>query len=412
MLARRFGVTTVVIGLVGLAMLVTPASEGALRGDPCVAPGEIKGMGAQPQTSLYIQHFIPKYEATCPEGIGKVSYDPLGDSVAIQAIVRHQSGKTSPDEAPYGIFSVDLPLTSAEKYSAEMDVYHPFNPRLSSFVNHFPIYVYGVAIGYNLGFCETGQQLRITAKTLSLIYSGAITAWNHPLLVVGDPTRPDDDNPFLGSCNMAINAARRDDEAAATIVLKDYLSQGNPLFSVYKTKELNTIWPQTLPMGCRAVFDSGMSTCLATPGTIGYVLYQEAFDESYNIAYLQNTSGTFLAPATTVWPPGSRLGWPDKCLAASQGAAVVSTQADWSRITLTTTGAGYPICGFGYMLAFQRPSWAMAGFTSQEIRTVVDFLTVAARDDVQDALSALHVSPITSNVRNVVRQGINNINDI
>lgn len=409
--ARRLGVGLVVLSALSWAMTATPRTEAAIRGEPCLAPEDIKGLGARPQTSLHIQYLIPKYEETCPSGVDKMSYDPLGDEAAVEALVKRQSGKTAPTDAPYLIFATDLPLTSVEKYSAEVDLYHPFNPRTGAFVHHYPFYVSGVAIGYNLGFCETGQPLRLSARQLSLIYSGGITTWNNPLLVFGDPTRPDDDNPFLGTCNMAINVARRDDVAASTIILKDYLAQGNPAFYAYRLKELNTIWPQTLPPGCRGITDAGISTCLATPGTIGYALYQEAYDKSYNLAYVQNSSGAFIAPATTVWPAASRVTWPDQCVPASQSATVAPTQTDWSRTTLTTTTSGYPICAFGYMLSYARPSFYM-GATPQELRTLVDYLTVSVRDDVQDGISSQHVSYITPNVRSIVRNGINNISDV
>lgn len=397
--------------LLGLHLVAAQEGGVAIPGEPCLAPEAIKGLGSVPQTELHLQHFIPRYEETCPSGVGKMTYDALGDAAAVRMVMRHENGKTSPVDPPYLIYAMDLPLTSFEKYSAEMDLFNPFRARYFSFVNHLPMYVYGVAVGYNLGSCDTGAPLKLSTSTLSLIYSGGITKWNDPILVFGDPSRSDDDNPFLESCNMAIDAARRLDEAAATIVFKDYLSQGNPTFHVYKTKELNTIWPQTLRPGCRGRFDSGMSTCLDSPGTIGYVLYQEAYVKSYQLAHVQNVSGQFVAPATVVWPPEDRIGWPDECVPASQGATVPPAQQDWSRTTLTATRNGYPICAFGYMLTFQRPAWAVSA-TNQEIRTLVDYLTVAARDDVQEGLSKFHVAPITPNVRTVVRTGINNITNV
>lgn len=409
---RKLGLTLACLFAIAA---ILPRAEALIPGEFCVGVDGIKGMGSSPQSQLFTQHFVPKFEAACPEGVGAVLYDPLGDAVAVDHIVHHNRGTAA---EPYLIFASDLPMTTVEKNSAEWDIYHPFRPKTASFVNHFPMYVFGVAIGYNLGYCEVGQPLKLTARTLSLIYSGVITTWNDPLLTTGDPSTTNDDNAFLSSCAMNINAARRDDEASSTIVFKDFMSQGNPIFNIYKTKELNRVWPQTLPLGCRGRQDLGMSTCLATPGTIGYVLYQEAYNQPYSIAHVANVSGQFVAPATTVSPLSSRLGWPDQCLPAAQSAALGTfsvggsgTQGDWSRTSLTATSNGYPICGFGYWLAYQRPVWALIDIASTHVRTVVDFLTVSAQDATQNELSSMHVSPIPPNVRTVVRAGINNISN-
>lgn len=408
-LTRRNPSTGAVLVLVCLASLLLPkmASDAAIPGDPCDGAAPIKGVGALPQANLFLDLFIPRYESHCPTGLGNVSYDSLGDPAAIRSVVRHDTGQASPSDPPYLIYATDLPLNTDEKYSADVDLYHPLNPRTNSVINHLPMHVYAVAVGYNLGICEAGQPIKLTSRSLSLIYSGIVTRWNDPLLVDQDPSRSDDDNLSLRNCPLGIRVAKRDDEASATIVFKDYLSQSNPAFQVYKRKELNRVWPG-VGLGCPGQFDLGMNTCLDEPGTIAYVLYQSAWNQSYRLAYLENAARQFVPPATVVWPREQRTIWPDRCTEAAQASTLPVTTADWSRVSLTGTTVGYPLCAFGYMLTWSRPWWS-AGVGSGEIRTLYDFLTVAASDPTQSSLTSQHVAPIPQNVRTIVRTAVDRI---
>ncbi|HLF69879.1 MAG TPA: substrate-binding domain-containing protein, partial [Actinomycetota bacterium] len=245
-----------------------------------------------------------------------------------------------------------------------------------------------------------------------LIYSGAITTWSDPILMIGDPTTASDDNPGLAGCGLGIDVAKREDIATSTNVLKEYLAIANPMFNGLKAKELTQVWPPTLPTGCRAIGDAGMSTCLATPGTLGHVLYQEAYSKTnYKMAELQNIGGGFAAPATNVSATPARTTYPDNCYsaAAASASSLPPTQIDWSRVTLTNTTSGYPLCQFSYLLGYSRPEAAMAGVGPGQVRTMVDYLTDIARDDVQEGLKTRQVSPLPPAIRTLLRIGITNI---
>lgn len=389
--------------LVGTSM---PITASAYPGAFCLDPGYIRAVGSLPQSPIHVGYFIPKAGQLCPAESGLILYDPLGDAAAINAMIRRDLGG-APE--PNVLFAVDLPMTAAEKQEAENDVFHPFRPILSQTLNHFPIYVNGIAIGYNLSSCNLTTPLKLTPRTLSLIYSGGITTWSDQLLILGDPSTNSDDNPGLAGCGLGIDVAKREDIATSTNVLKDYLSAANPIFNALKVRELTQVWPPTLPTGCRAIGDPGMSTCLATPGTIGYVLYQEAYAKTnYKMAELQNIGGEFAAPATNVSATSARKTYPDNCSSAAAAAAtsLPPTQVDWSRVTLTNTTVGYPLCQFSYLLGYSRPEAAMSGIGPSQVRTMVDYLTDIARDDVQDGLKARQVSPLPPAIRTLLRNGI------
>lgn len=399
-----------VLMTIALSLPVTDSAR-ALNTQPCVANEGIKAMGSQPQSSIHVNHFIPSFERDCPAGVGKMAYDAVGDAAAVRAIIRHERGSSA---EPYMMYTTDLPLTTVEKVSGEQDIYHPFRPALGSTINHFPAYVAGLAIGYKLPTsCSISVPLKLSSRSLSLIYSGAISRWNDPALVLGDALSFDDDNPGLSSCASGIRVAIREDEAAATIVLKDYLSQQNPIFNLYKTKELNKIWPPTLPLsGCRAEGDGGMTTCLSTPGTIGYVDYREAYQRTgYSMAQLQTIGGQFFTPASNISPTSSRTTWPDKCASAADSATVAGPNGDWSRVTLTNTTDGYPLCHFAYVLAFQRPSQAyLYTVSTQQLRTLVDYMTEVVDDPTQDGLKSYQVSPVPPKIRVMVRSALTLVN--
>jgi ABC-type phosphate transport system substrate-binding protein len=401
---RRPRVRSCAIGVVLVAGLLFPlAGHASIPGDFCAAPSAVKGMGSYMQSNIWSTNLIPAYEARCPAGRNLITYDSVGDAAAIEAAISHDFG--DPFD-PTLMYATDLPMTSSEYYQAFSDVRNAFRPAPGNFINHFPTFVYGVAIGYNLReICPSDQPLKLSARQLSLIYSGLITLWNDPLLVLGEPNDLTDDNTFLGNCPWSIHVAIRQDEASTTLIFKDYLSRDNATFNVYKQKELNTFWPSLLTP-VKGYGDTGISNRLDISGTIGYVNYQEARSQTYQIAQVNNAAKVFVAPATSI-TPGSRTPYPDECANAAESVVVANTTQDWSRVSITTTATGYPICSFSYLLVYQRLYEAYQRVTaSTQMRAVSDFLTVMAEDATQDGLRSTGVAPLGPAMRATVRNGI------
>lgn len=401
----RRPVAALVLVVLAQSLLVLPAAEAAIPGSFCVGNDAVSGIGSFTQEPIWRNHFVPTFEDRCPEGLNKVLYDKVGDTAGVEAAIEHYLGDFS---KPYMMYTTDLAMTTAEKYQAELDTRRIFRPALFSTINHFPALIYGVAVGYNLGTgCASDDPLKLSARQLSLIYSGVIAVWSDPLLVLGDPSNLSDDNPFLANCHVNIKVIVRQDPASTTITFKDYLSRDNPVFNIYKQKELNTTWPSTLRF-LWGYGDAGVSTQLGVPGAIGYVGYQEARTQpGYKLALVDNSSKVFVAPASNI-EPGERTSYPSGCTAAANTVVVASTIQDWSRVSMTGTALGYPLCAFSYILVFQRmlESYQYATANTQA-RTVVDFLTVTFEDATQDGLTAHGFAPLVPTMRTTVRTGVN-----
>lgn len=388
--------------LIVLLMCLPLANLGhaAIPGFFCGGPMPATGIGTPTQTDLHLQLFLLEYQKDCPAGSEMITYQALGDRVAAQAAIRHETGPNT-QQNPWTFYATDSNMTSAEYYQTYMDVFHPFRPALASQINHFPILINGFAVGYNLGACTSSSQIRLTSETLGLIYSGLVSTWNHPYVLRDNPG-----NTQLASCSQSLKVAVRGEEAGSTLVMKDYLSQENPAFSVYRTKELNTVWPSSLTPACYGVGEIGMLGCLRTPGMIAYVEYKAAQDRGTPMAALENaTPGNFVAPSTT-----TSLGYPDNCQIAAESVPTRPTATDWGSVSLTGARSGYPLCGFSYILVFKAMLHAYQNsITVGAVRNTVDYMQTIASDDVQNQLSAYGYAPLPLVYRTLIRQGIGEI---
>lgn len=391
-----------VLGLLLALAVVLPIagiSSASLPGSACweaghEPPRSITAVGSTTQLSVHLNQFLPAYYSRCPDANGTISYDPLGDAAAADAIIKHSRGGDL--TKPYTMYTTDLALSPAEKEQAEFDTTHPFRPRTGSNVNHFPVFANGFAIAYNLGGCSTSTAVNVDGRTMSLIFQGLITRWNDPNLVSR--------NPELSTCNTALKVATRADEDASSVVIKDYLSNSDPIWNLYKQKQLNTTWPSTLVRPCLAASKDGMNSCLDRPGYIGYLEYGSAKTGGHPLAAIQNSSGVFVTPSTA-----STLAWPDNCSAAetSSIAPSSSTALGWTTFSLTKATAGYPICAYSYILTFQRLLYASDDtLGTGQMRNTVDYLGTIAQDSVLDAVTAQGFAPVPAAVRQVIRSGI------
>ena len=388
-------------------LLATIPSHAVIDGAPCwetssnpEPPAPITAAGSTTQLALHLYNFIPAYERRCPATVGTIGYQALGDTFAADAAMKHSRGTDT--AKPYTFYPSDLPLSSLDKTYAEFDLSHPFNPRTGSLINHFPAMVNGFAVGYNVDNCSS-VPLRFSSLTLGLIYSGVILRWNDPRLVA--------DNPQLANCNMGIQVSIRSDEHSSTTVFKDYLSQSNPMWNFYKTKQFATLWPTTLGIGCRAAPPTGMSSCLDRSGSIGYVEYRETVGKStYRLAEVQNSAGSFVAPSTN-----RSLAYPDNCTIAAQSvpSPAFSTSSDWSSFSLTKATAGYPVCAYSYLLVFARLMYSYDdAIATAAVRNTVDYLATIAQDSILDSVTGRGFAPLPATphqVRETLRAGIQEI---
>ncbi|MCA1839465.1 MAG: substrate-binding domain-containing protein [Actinomycetota bacterium] len=382
--------------VLALMMTIPVAGTASVPGDPCQGPQGIGGMGSRAQLPVQLNLFIPSYYQTCPAASGSVSYQAASDSAAATAIQQHSQG-SDPDNFPWVSYSSDLPLSIDEYSYSFVDVSHVISkPAPDSNINHLPVMLNGFAIGYNLSGCSTSP-VQLTSQDLATIYSGSITRWSQLV-----------DNPQLATCPLSIRVSARLDEAASSVVLKDFMSTSLPTFDIYKQKKLNTVWPTTVTIGCLGTGEAGMGSCLLTPGTIGYLEYREAKSRNIPTAKVVNSSNVAFSPASS-----SSLGWPDNCeLAASAATPPFSTSdPSWITYTLTTARDGYPLCAYSYQLVFTDLSRSYGNaMTSGRARNLADYLHSELTDQVQASLPQYGYAYVPVSVRDTVRAGIDGLN--
>lgn len=370
-----------VIGLLLALAPLVPRAEAALP-EACTIPQSVVGVGSATQERVHAGLFQPAYYGWCPAAQGTVTYRGIGDAAAVRAALDRAN--------PF--FASDQPLTSVQKAQIERDTSALRNR--SSNINHIPVLVNGFAVGYNLASCPGVAPVRFTPTTLSLVYSGAVTQWNDSALVR--------DNPGLAGCAQRIKPAVRSDAAGPTLIFKDYLSKGNPVFTALKQNEANTQWPPLLTPTCRGVGESGMASCLSEPGSVAYVEWSVAHARGVTPALLSNLSGAFSAPS------GAGENWPTNCSAAAASAVVPpTTEADWSVVSLTYPLNGYPLCAFTYELVFTDMGAAyFVTLSPGQVRNVVDYIGTMLRDDVQARLPAHGYAPVPPSVLATARAGL------
>ena len=390
--APRSAALSIAVAIISTVPFLGHAS---VPGDPCQGPQGIAAMGSRAQLSVQVNLFIPSYYNTCPSATGSVVYQAATDSAATTAAMQHSQGPDS-ENFPWLAYSTDLPLSTDEFAYLWLDVAHVISKAdPDANPNHLPMMLNGYAIGYNINGCATTKPITLTSSDLASIYSGVYTRWSQI-----------PNNPELASCGLAIRVAARLDEAASTIVLKEFMSQALPTFNVYKQKKFNTVWPSTLTIPCLGNGEAGMRSCLLTPGTIGYVEYREA--SGIPVAQVVNSGNVAFSPSSS-----RALGWPDNCEKAAEATPTPFSTIDpqWAGFTLTKATDGYPLCGYSYSIVFNDLSRNYGGaMTSGRARNLVDYLHSNISDPVQASLPSYGYGYVPQTVRDTVKAGIDGIN--
>lgn len=362
------------------------------------------GEGSTSQVSVHTDVFAPAVANNCPSEAGLVNYIGTGDRAGVNALTaRTRSFSAS-----------DSPLTPVEK--AQMET----GKKYFSMVHQVPIYVDGWAIVYNVPCASTGA-INLPSSVLSLIYLGVTNKWNDPSIssIPG--------NGWLATCNESIRLTKRADSAGATRVIQDYMSKRNPEWVPYRRGIAPQIWP-TLNFACSGMGEAGMVNCVKSfRGAIGYVRMSVAAANGLSVASVENVTGSYVAPSaascgaaatSAVLPPGLAS---YQIPATTEGVprktpVLPATLGDWSTVSMTdapdSVGGpkSYPICSFSYVFILQQWYGGYGGNVGGNVgRAVVDYFTVALRDDVQTRLTDIGLAPLPSNVRQISRDGVNSV---
>lgn len=355
--------------------------------------GPITGIGVGTQFRVWYDAIIQSYEARCPAAAaaGTTFYPGSNETAYSSMVARTTSARLD------SFWGMDVPLTADQRAAIMTDAGGPQSGSqggATSPVSHFPLYIDGIAIAYNVGCVPDG--VRLSSTVLAQMYSGSITQWNDPTI-----TALNTDMPVLSTCNRTIKLTGRVDSSGTTLWFKDYLMKRNPNWLLYKAVET---WPS--PLACRGLGDTGAAGCVASlPGSVGYMPMNVAKSSGLKVARVERLDPfkglEFVAPsaeactaaaATMVFPPGFR------------------TQDDWSLISLTDLPGGYPICHFDYAMLLV---WMEQGFLRQLSRAQAvstrDLIDTALLDSVQARIASLGFGKLSPNVLSVARAGIDDL---
>jgi phosphate transport system substrate-binding protein len=236
---------------------------------------EIQGAGstlAQPLIERSVTAFRDAQAAddpTRPEATGNdwvlsgsgIDYEPVGSMGGIQRL--------SDPEIDFAVS--DYPLSADGLKQLE--------------VVQFPIALGAIAIVHNVDLPE-GRDLRLDARTLAAIYSGAITRWNDRSISAL--------NPGVALPDSGISVVHRSDGSGSTRGFTGYLSAGSPQWSSGPGTGTEIEWPT----GTGAERTEGVIEKVRdTAGSIGYVEYGQAQRAGLDVVALANQSGAFVRPS-------------------------------------------------------------------------------------------------------------------
>lgn len=398
----RSGLRAVLIGaaVLGAVTTLTPAQASPPTvGSPAFggfcdnSNAAISGTGATFAANAVNTVFIPAYNATC--GKGGVTYSSTGSGAGQAAAVTHNAsfawgGSDDPlDAQQWATGTGDLGSATAPNPQGRVSPLH-----------HIPVALGAVTVSYNLGSCGIGREaITLRSPQVALIYAGAITKWNDPVLSAL--------NPGLATCNKAIKLVARSDVSGTTFVFKDYLSKRNPAYRAYTSPDRNTLWPAQ-ELGTATVLrgkgNGGVASVVAsTDGAIGYVDYSTARNAGLAWALVDGPHGTGVSPATA----GGQLNCDLAAVGAPTPPSTLSPSWDQVSITDTPNPLAYPVCSFTYALVYNNLKTAFNGALTQgQANTLVDFLGIAVDDQGQAGLPAAGYGKLPLPVQAIAKAGL------
>jgi len=306
--------TAIVPGVAVLALALSacgagneePAGNGGSSQD--ALSGEIAGGGASSQEKAQAAWRAGFQTANADV---TVNYDPVGSG----------SGRENFISNAYLFAGTDSALTDEEgELTAAQE-------RCASDVIQVPAYVSPIAVVFKLDGVE---ELNLSAKVTSEIFSGKITKWNDPAIAAL--------NEGVELPDTAITPVHRQDDSGTTENFTKYLqAAGEGAW----TAEPDGLWPAEIKGGEAADGTSGLVSAVSGGnGTIGYADLSAA--EGLGVASMQ-VGDEFVAPSAE----GAA-----KVVAispAAEGVGPTDMAVDLARDT--TEAGAYPVVLVSYMLA-------------------------------------------------------------
>lgn len=201
-----------------------------------------------------------------------------------------------------------------------------------------------VSVVYNL---PGVKNLKLSRKTLPLIFAGRITRWND--------ARIKKDNPGVKLPSKRITPVVRADGSGTTFIFTNHLATISRYFRGRVGRGKKPRW--TLKRVLKGKGNAGVANLVRrTRGGIGYVNYSFAVKNKLKSVRIQNRSGKFVAPSLK---------------AANQALASVKFPRNY-RVFVGDSRKGYPIVGLTWMMVYKKyPSAAKAKAVKKWVKWVM-----------------------------------------
>ena len=237
----------------------------------------------------------------------------------------------------------------------------------------FPTVVGGIVPVMNLPGFKPGQ-LKLTCPQLADIYRGVIKKWDDPLLAKT--------NPGVKLPNLPITVVHRSDGSGTTFLFTSFLS----LQAEHWAKEVGANDSVQWPVGLGGKGNDGVAAFVKqTPGSIGYVEYAYAKQNTMTYALMQDKAGQFIAPTAANF----------KAAAAN---AKWASAPGFYLLLLDQPGANaWPITGATFILVHAKQADAAKG------AEVLKFFDWAYKNG-DAAADQLDYVPLPANVKDLIRK--------
>jgi phosphate transport system substrate-binding protein len=202
----------------------------------------------------------------------------------------------------------------------------------------FPTVIVGITPVVNLPGVGPGQ-IRLTGPVLADIYLGEIRRWADP--------RIQGLNPQIRLPNLPITVVHRSDGSGTTYLYTSYLSEVSAAWKAKIGASDSVQWPSGEQGGKG---NDGVSAFVRqTPGSIGYVEYAYAKNNSLAYANMADHDGAFVAPS-------------EASFKAAAAHATWSGANGFAPSLLNQPGAdAWPIAGATYILIYKEQTSANGG---------------------------------------------------
>ena len=239
--------TILTFAVAAAAMIVQPATA-----------QQLSGAGATFPAPLY-QRWSVEYNKQVPSI--QVNYQSVGSGAGVKNFIQEV---------------VDFGASDAAMSDEEM-------ARVARGAVLIPATAGSVVLAFNL---PGVTDLKLTRAAMADIFLGKIKRWNDPAIASA--------NEGVKLPDMPINVAFRSDGSGTTYVFTQHLAAISPEFD----DQIGFDKSVTFPVGVGGKGNEGVTALIKqTPGTIGYIEYGYAEQNSLAMASLENKSGQFIKPS-------------------------------------------------------------------------------------------------------------------